>query len=209
MRQRGRVRRRGCRARGTRRRRSPGCRAGRRTRTSRCRADRGSPLGGDPPLVRDHLRRAGLAADVMALDPRTAAGAAAVDDPPHPVADRLQLLRGDVHVRLRRRRRHRLHPGPVVHRLDEVRRDARAAVGERRGVDRHGHRRDCHLPLADGHRNGLARVPLRFSSASSSTRSRARGPTSSFGRSMLDFTPRPNSVAHLLIRSTPSMLPTV
>ena len=52
-----------------RRRQSAGCRAARRTRTSRCRADPWSVLpAAAAALVRDHLRRAGLAGDVVALD---------------------------------------------------------------------------------------------------------------------------------------------
>ena len=94
---------------------------------------------------------------------------------PHPVADRLELLRRDVDLRLRRRRRHRLQPGAVVNRLDQVRRDARAAVGERRRVDRHRDRRHRDLPLADGDRDRLAGVPLLFLLRLPSTRWTAPG----------------------------------
>ena len=192
------------------RRRSPGCRAARRTRTSRCRAGPCGPAARRPrPLIRDDLRGAGLAAHVVAAIWRAAPVPRAVDDQPQAVADRLQLLGVISTVRLRRRRRHRLPARAVVDRLDQVRRDARAAVGERRHIDGQRDRRDRHLPLADRDRDRLAGVPLLVLCSASSTRSTARGPATSLGRSMPDFTPRPSSVAHLWMRSTPSMLPTV
>jgi hypothetical protein len=55
-------------------------------------------------LVRDHLRGAGLARHVLILDARPPTRAAGVDDHPEAVANRLQLLVIDGHLRLRRRR---------------------------------------------------------------------------------------------------------
>ena len=51
---------------------------------------------GGASLVRDHLRRAGLAGHVVPVDARAAAGAAAVHDHPQPVVNRLQLLRLEI-----------------------------------------------------------------------------------------------------------------
>ena len=102
------------------------------------------------PGLRDHLRRPGLAADVLAR--RCARGRRC--RPPLTTTHRpsriaCELLRRHLDLRLRRRRRHRLQPLPVVHRLEQVRRDARAAVGEGHHLDRQRDRRDRHLPLAD------------------------------------------------------------
>ena len=97
-------------------------------------------------------------------------------------------------LRLRRRRRHRLPPVAVVHRLEQMRRHARAAVGERRHVDRHRHRRHrrpAPWPIAD--RDRLAGVPLLVQLLAASTPSTAPGPALSFGRSMPLFTPRPSA----------------
>src|SRR5262249_60892243 len=44
-------------------------------------------------LIGDDLRRPRLAADVVSFDAGAAAGAAAVDDAPHAVPDRLELFR--------------------------------------------------------------------------------------------------------------------
>ena len=64
-------------------------------------------------LEGDDLRGAGLAADVLAGNRRAPRRAgAAVHDQPHAVADRLQLLRRHLDLRLRRRRRHGLQPLP-------------------------------------------------------------------------------------------------
>ena len=70
-------------------------------------------------------------------------------------------------------------------------------------VDRHRDRRHRHLALADRDRDRLAGVPLLVRSPAASTRSTARGPGTSFGRSMPLFSPRPSSVAHLWILSMP------
>ena len=111
-----------------------------------------------------------------------------------------------VDLRLRRRRRHRLPPVAIVDRLEQVRRHARAAVGERRHVDGHRHRRHRHRALADRRPRSSRR---RTTSRASSRRFHSvdgTSPCTSFGRSMPLFTPRPSTVAHLLILSTPTML---
>ena len=120
------------------------------------------PRAASAALVRDDLSRPGLAGDVFSRDARSSAGTAAVDHHPHPVADRLQLLGRDVELRLCGRRRHRLPAAAaaVVDRLDEVRCDTRAAVGDRRHVDRHRHRRHRDRALADSYRDRFAGVPL-------------------------------------------------
>ena len=51
-------------------------------------------------------------------------------------------------------------PLPSSDRLDEVGCDARAAVGDRRHVDRHRHRRHRDRALADAYRDRFAGVPL-------------------------------------------------
>ena len=117
------------------------------------------PRGG-ASSVRDHLRRPGLARNILAGDSGRRAGATAVHHHPESVADRLQLFRIDLNLRLRRRPRHRLPAGAIVDGFEQVRRDARAAVGERRHVHGHRHRRHRHLALADADRNRFAGVPL-------------------------------------------------
>ncbi len=113
--------------------------------------------------VGDDLCRSRLAADVLAVDTRATAGAARrVDDVPHAVTDRRQLLRADFDDRLRRRCGHRLPLRPVGDRPEDVRRDADAAVAQRRRVDRQRDRRHRYLSLADRHGNGFAGVPLRL-----------------------------------------------
>ena len=67
-------------------------------------------------------------------------------------------------------------PAAVVDRLEQVRRDARAAVGERRHVDRHRHRRHRHLALADRRPRSSRRRTTSRASARASTRSTARAP---------------------------------
>ena len=101
----------------------------------------------------------------------------AVDHHPHPVANRLQLSGVMSTFDCGGGAATGFQPLPVVHRLDEVRRDAGAAVGDRRHLDRHRHRR--HRDLRPG-RSTTEIVspayhfsPLRLAA---STRSTARGP---------------------------------
>src|SRR5438876_408687 len=68
----------------------------------------GLPLRRLGALVRNHLRRAGLARHVVAGHARAAAGARAVDDEPESVADRLDRLGLQRHLRLGTGRRRRL-----------------------------------------------------------------------------------------------------
>src|SRR6185437_3879709 len=85
--------------------------------------------GSRAALRRDELRRSGLADDVVAVNAcGNARAMRRVDHLPHAVANRLELLRIDLHFRLRRGWRHGLPPGPVVDLLQQVRRDAGAAV---------------------------------------------------------------------------------
>ena len=121
-------------------------------------------------LVRDHLRGAGLAAHVVPGIRARPPCRRALTTIHMPSRIAWSFSGAHVDLRLRRRRRHRLQSVAVVHRLDEVRRDARAAVGERRRVDRQRDRRHRHLPLADGDRNRLARVPLLLMLRALSTR---------------------------------------
>ena len=94
-------------------------------------------------------------------------------------------------------------PLPVVDRLEQVRRHPGAAVGERRHVHRHRHRRHRHLrpgrcrPRSSRRRTTSPSFARCFHSVDGTS------PCTSFGRSMPLFTPRPSSVAHLLILSTP------
>ena len=111
-------------------------------------------------LVRNHLRRAGLAGHVAAGDAPAAGSAGAVDRQPQAIAHRGDRFR--LHHERHKRRRRMLHCLPalsLVVGLDDARDDARAAIGHRRHHHRHRHRRDRQLALADGHRDGFTRIP--------------------------------------------------
>ena len=201
---------RACRARGRRRRRSSGCRAARRTRTSRCRA---GPCRVSAPrrasLVRDHLRGAGLARDVACrrrgrgrrcrrrsrpstgrrespaacpgrCRPATAAAAPAPASSPLPSSTALSRCGVT-----------RVPPLASVAMYTAI---DTGVTDTAPGRCRPRSSRPHTTSLA-----GLSLLPL-------GGRHQA---LTSFGRSMPLFTPRPSSVAHLLILSTPSMLPTV
>ena len=84
-------------------------------------------------------------------------------------------------------------PCPFVHRLEHVRRVARAAVGDRHHHDRQRERRHRHLPLADRDRDRLARRTTSRCSAAASTRVDGTSPCTSFGRSMPVFSPSPSA----------------
>ena len=152
---------RACRARGRRRRQSAGCRAARRTRTSRCRA-------GPCRAGRGRRPRCCEITCAVPVLPETSWPWIRARPPVPPALTTIHSpsrmacsFSGSIsHLRLRRRRRHRLPPGPIVDGLEKVRRDARAAVGQRRHVDGHRHRRHRHRALADADRDGFARVPL-------------------------------------------------
>ena len=154
---------RGCRARGTPRRQSPGCRAARRTRTSRGRAGRVSSCRASRRPVFE------ITCAVPVL-PQTSLPSIRARPPvppplttPH-IPSRIACSFSGVTstVDCGGGGRHRLPARPVVDRLEDVRRDADAAVAERRRVDRHRDRRHADLALADRDRDRFARVPLRF-----------------------------------------------
>ena len=154
-------------------------------------------------LERDHLRRAGLARHVAALR-----SARCRPCPPpfttihSPSWMRVEVSGLNVTRDFGSGGRHRLPPA-ARRRSARTRCGVRArpAVGDRRHVDGHRDRRHRHLALADRHRDRLARVPLLAEPRPASTRSTARCPCTSFGRSMPLFSPRPSSVAHLWILS--------
>ena len=79
--------------------------------------------------VGNDLGGAGLARNVVARELRVVPGARAVDHQEETIANRLQMLRLDRDNRLWRWRGERLPPRPIVNRLEQVRRDASAAVG--------------------------------------------------------------------------------
>src|SRR5207237_9907549 len=79
-----------------------------------------APRGRQASGVRDHLRGARLAADVVPFDARPAARPAAVADAPHPLATGLALLRRHVDLRLRPPRLGLLPRLAVMTRLEQL-----------------------------------------------------------------------------------------
>ena len=160
--------------------------------------------------VGDDLCRAGLAADVLAVDARARPvplGELTTFHMPSRIACSFSGLTsttdcgGGAGTGF--------HCRPVGDRLEDVRRDAGAAVAP--ASPRRPPARSASPTPVPGRsprkwfrrRTTSARVVVAFQAVDGTS------PVTSLGKSMFDFTPSPKSVAHLWMRSTPSMLPTL
>ena len=111
-------------------------------------------------LQRNHLRRSGLARDVTPGEPAASAGARRVHDHPQPVVQRRHGGRLQRELPAGAGGGTGFQPLPSSTALISVRGEPRAAVGDRRHHHGQRNRRHRDLPLADGHRDRLAGVPL-------------------------------------------------